>query len=129
MQAGISLQYICLPTNQIRIDFYIDHAKINNSLIDFIPKLTETMKHKYHILLRDIIKGDEKVFDALHMNLKLIIISQETPFDPNDDNEVDNCEQRRQEDMNFEQFFTYINVYKDKHDHQIPNFKLKLVSL
>ncbi|UMM28079.1 hypothetical protein L5515_011074 [Caenorhabditis briggsae] len=106
--AGVFLLYEILPSKHIRIDFYLQHDRVFESILDSPTVLPMMFKKRVHIVMRTIVEGGLKPFDV----------------DVIHDEKGDMDEQRKHGDLNFEKLFDLAEIYKKKNEEPIPNYKL-----
>lgn len=111
--AGVILRYACLPDNYFRVDFYLQHEKIFNSILDYLPKLPLIFKQKGQLVLRAIIEEDK-------MESEINVLTE-------GNSELD--KQLRAGDLDFDQLFELCKRYKNKYLDPVPDYKIDVANL
>ncbi|CAI2351951.1 unnamed protein product [Caenorhabditis sp. 36 PRJEB53466] len=107
-QAGLAVKYVINRKGCVEFNFYMKKEQILESIGDVTPHLFETFKYKSQNVLKIIIQGPEMDAD----------------FDPLEEFDEDAQLRNRQYETNFGDFFSYVNVYKEKNRETAPEYAL-----
>uniref|UniRef100_A0A8R1HZ22 RING-type domain-containing protein n=1 Tax=Caenorhabditis japonica TaxID=281687 RepID=A0A8R1HZ22_CAEJA len=110
VQAGITMEYRINEAKRIVLDFYLHMSRVLGTVVDCAGKLREIFKNSSQIVLKNVIQGPAGAFGALN------------DFDTIRAQDDTDC----QNNLDFEKFFEYCQIYQKKCPMSVPEYKLNV---